>query len=125
LSFLNYNYPLLEKSLSYKNLRIAQLKDIGAMKIAAIVGRNTKKDFIDLFFLLKNSFNLSNLISLYIKKYGNEAFDKIVISKSLTFFDEADTFDVPRMLKNFDWGEAKKFIIKETNRYFRKHAIRP
>jgi hypothetical protein len=42
------------------------------MKIAAIVNRGTKKDFIDLNELL-NSFNLKEIIDFYISKFNDSS----------------------------------------------------
>jgi hypothetical protein len=42
------------------------IKDIAAMKLNAIAGRGSKKDFIDLYFLL-NEFSLEEILSFYEK----------------------------------------------------------
>jgi len=47
-----YAYPWLEEAVIYDGIKFAGLKDIAAMKLAAITGRGTKKDFIDVYFLL-------------------------------------------------------------------------
>ena len=48
---------------------LANEKDISAMKLAAITGRGSKKDFIDLYFRLQK-FNLKQLIGFYNQKYS-------------------------------------------------------
>ena len=45
LSFFVYQYPLIGKTLKYKNVTIASLGDLAAMKIAAISSRGTKREF--------------------------------------------------------------------------------
>jgi hypothetical protein len=52
-SLFFYDYPLLFKPLNFLGIKIAQSKDIAPMKIAEICERGTKRDFIDLFFILK------------------------------------------------------------------------
>ena len=54
VDLVNYNYPWLEKAIAVDDLCLAGIKDIAAMKLAAIAGRGSKKDFIDLYFLLRN-----------------------------------------------------------------------
>jgi predicted nucleotidyltransferase component of viral defense system len=53
VDIVNYPYSWLLDTLVEDNLKLARIEDIAAMKLAAITNRGTKKDFIDLFFLLK------------------------------------------------------------------------
>ena len=68
---VNYPYPWLEDQIIEDNLRLAGLKDIIAMKLAAVTGRGSKKDFIDIFFLLKK-YSLSEMMGFYKYKYNDE-----------------------------------------------------
>jgi len=68
ISFFKYPYPLLEDPLSDGYMQIASVKDIGCMKLSAIVSRGSKKDFIDLYFILKH-YQLTDLIQWYEQKY--------------------------------------------------------
>ena len=47
VDFVNYKYPWIDSVIKKDGLRLASPKDIAAMKINAIEGRGTKKDFID------------------------------------------------------------------------------
>jgi predicted nucleotidyltransferase component of viral defense system len=47
------------------NLRLASSKEIAAMKVAAIMNRGSKKDFIDLNELLK-IFTLNQILDFYV-----------------------------------------------------------
>ena len=69
VDFVNYKYPLLSEYLFIENIRMLSTKDIAAMKLNAIAGRGSKKDFIDLYFLL-NEFSLKEILSFYEKKYN-------------------------------------------------------
>ena len=52
VDIVNYPYAWLQNAVIEDDLILAQPKDIAAMKLAAITNRGTKKDFIDLYFLL-------------------------------------------------------------------------
>ena len=54
--------------INENRLRIAGIKDIIAMKLAAITGRGSKKDFFDIYFLLKK-FCLKEMVEMYHEKY--------------------------------------------------------
>ncbi len=69
VDIVNYPYPWLKPPLVVEGFRMAAMEDIAAMKIAAITQRGSRKDFIDLFFLLRR-FSLSELLTFY--KYPSE-----------------------------------------------------
>ncbi len=50
VDFINYSYPFIDQIIEIDQIKLVGLKDIAAMKLAAITGRGTKKDFIDLYF---------------------------------------------------------------------------
>ena len=62
ISFFKYDYPQLYPFIYFNNIRLADIRDIAPMKIAAIASRGSKKDFIDLYFLME-IFNLSEILS--------------------------------------------------------------
>ena len=86
---------------------LAGLKDIAAMKVAAIIGRGTKKDFIDLFFLLKQ-FSLKEILELYLQKYPDGSL--FIALKSLSYFEDADADPMPVMFEDIEWTDVKSFI---------------
>lgn len=110
IDFVNYKYPFLEPNIVTENIRIASKKDIVAMKLNAISGRGSKKDFIDLFFLL-NDFSLDEMLKFYNEKYEEGSY--FMVLKSLTYFEDADLQINPVMLKNIDWEEMKEKILLE------------
>jgi len=52
-SFFYYKYPLIKKLVKIKGVAIASIEDITAMKMIAISHRPVKRDYVDIFFLLK------------------------------------------------------------------------
>lgn len=116
VDFVNYKYPLLREIRHETGLRLVSLEDIGAMKIGAITGRGKKRDFTDLFFLMKK-FSMAELISFYNEKYpdGNE----MMAVRSLTYFEDADEDDDLTLFKKADWQTVKKTIEKEIRKIYR------
>lgn len=115
VDFVRYNYPLLKPMLEIDGIRFVSKEDIAAMKLNAIAGRGSKKDFIDLFFLL-DYFSLDEMITFYQQKYhdGNQ----FIVLKSLNYFADADTQADPIMLNDFSWEEAKKKINTEVEKLY-------
>lgn len=113
VDFVNYKYPLLSDILIEDNIRMLSVKDIAAMKLSAIAGRGSKKDFIDLYFLL-NQFTLPQILSFYEKKYHDGSL--FMVEKSLTYFDDADLQLQPLMYMDFNWESCKKAILEEVRK---------
>ena len=89
-------------------LRLASPKDIAAMKINAIEGRGTKKDFIDMYFLLQH-YTLDDILKFYAEKYPeNSVFRGLM---SLSYFEDAEDELMPKMFSNIQWDDMKQFIL--------------
>lgn len=113
VDFVNYKYPVLDKFMVVNGVRMFSKKDIAAMKIGAITGRGSKKDFIDLYFLLED-FSLREILDFYNQKYYDGS--EFMALKSLTYFDDADSQPQPKMFKEFNWEKCKNFILEETRK---------
>jgi predicted nucleotidyltransferase component of viral defense system len=107
VDFVEYPYPWLDDPVVGDGLRLASYRDIAAMKLSAITNRGTKKDFVDLAFLL-DQFPLSDMLDFYKRKYADASL--FLVLKSLTYFDDADEDPMPYMLRPCDWDQAKQKI---------------
>ncbi|WP_211161685.1 nucleotidyl transferase AbiEii/AbiGii toxin family protein [Flavobacterium solisilvae] len=109
VDFVNYKYPLLEDIKTIENIRLVSDKDIAAMKLNAIAGRGSRKDFIDLYFLLKK-YSLTEMLDFYKQKYidGSE----FMVIKSLNYFEDADSEEMPIMFEKISWNEIKTEISR-------------
>jgi predicted nucleotidyltransferase component of viral defense system len=114
VDIVNYAYPWLDNELQIDGIRLASLKDIAAMKIAAVTGRGSKKDFVDLYFLLRE-FSFNEIVSFYEQKYADASI--YLALKSLVYFDDADKDPPLNMLKDIAWQDVKDRIRKEVINY--------
>lgn len=99
------------------NIRMYSSADIGAMKIQAILGRGKKKDFWDLFELLKH-YPLQQLIEWHKQKYPSQML-AISIPNAISYFVDADESETPNSFKNQNWEGVKKGIQKAVSNYLR------
>jgi predicted nucleotidyltransferase component of viral defense system len=112
--FIAHQYPLLEPILEIEKTRLSSLEDIAAMKLNAVRNRGTKKDFVDIYFLLQK-FNLEELLEMVNSKYPNHV--DILTLKSLVYFDDAENQPDCEMLIDIDWKKVKQKIEKETIKF--------
>ena len=110
VDIVNYKYPWLDDVVLEQGLRLASVSDIAAMKITAIIGRGTKKDFIDIAFLLHH-FSLEEILHFYAAKYNDSSV--FMAMKSLAYFDDAETDPMPDMFVNQSWQQVKAYILSK------------
>ncbi|HPJ79699.1 MAG TPA: nucleotidyl transferase AbiEii/AbiGii toxin family protein [Prolixibacteraceae bacterium] len=119
VDIITHNYPLIKPVNLVDNIPLASPEDIAAMKINAITGNGTRvKDFIDIYFLLKE-YSLAEIFNFYREKYstGND-FHAL---KSLTYFDDVDSAAWPEMVaeKNLTFTKVKKVLLHERDLYLK------
>jgi len=118
VDIVTYDYPWIDDVVVEDGIRLASPKDIAAMKVNAVIGRGTKKDFIDIYYLLKH-FSLDELMELYLTKYSDGSEYRALLS--LTYFDDADPQPMPLMFESVPWEEMKNTIKKAVEIYNTNH----
>jgi predicted nucleotidyltransferase component of viral defense system len=114
IDFILHKYPLLKKFDVIEKVTLASAEDVAAMKLNAIAQRGAKKDFFDIFELLK-LYKIDELLGFYSKKYKTN--DIHFIIRALTYFDDAELQpDVISLSKN-NWNNVKKSIEKQVKKY--------
>ncbi len=112
VSFMTYPYPLLFPLKSFLEIEVADPRDIACMKMSAIAGRGSKRDFIDLYAVSRDH-RLADLLDLFQQKYKKVQYNIVHVLKSLTFFDDADKEPPPDLLIDISWDEVKRFFASE------------
>lgn len=116
LQFLHYPYRLLEPPVAWAGLSLSAVIDIACTKLLTISMRGSKKDFVDLYFLLQQ-YSLAELLAKVDQKYVNADYNRVHLAKSLLYFEDAEAQPMPRMIQKVSWEEVKAFItraVKET-----------
>ncbi len=115
LSFFSLRDRFLFPGSRYLFFELAEQRDIALMKLAAISGRGSRKDFIDLFTILRGGPSLRQCFQWLPEKYGEGRYNAYHILKSLTYFEDAEREPMPRMLEPFRWDECKAFFVREAH----------
>lgn len=113
VSFFRLNmYPLARPTLAVNNVRLATVEEIGAMKLAAIINRGTRKDMVDLYFILQQV-SLDALFQVAALKYAKARSFPVNATRALSYFDDAESTPMPQMLDKTPWPKMKKFLEKK------------
>jgi len=118
VSFFEYPYPLIAPKIQYKNIYLASKPDIAVMKLEAVARRGTYKDFIDLYFLLKE-YNLEELLGFLKKKFAGIEYNEIHLVKSLTYFEDVEEGEMPEMITETKWSDVKKSLTEAVENYIK------
>jgi hypothetical protein len=113
VSFFSVPDEFLFPTTTYSFFGLADLRDISLMKLAAISGRGSRKDFIDLYTILRGDLSLEQCFGWLPNKYGEGRVNTYHVLKSLTYFDDAEREPMPQMLEPFDWEECKAYFVRE------------
>jgi hypothetical protein len=108
VDILTHPYPFVGELIHEDEITLISRQDIAAMKVNAIAGNGTRaKDFVDIYFLLKE-FTMKDIIGFYGEKYAQH--NTFHALKSLTFFSDIDTAIWPKM------ATGQKVTLKEVQK---------
>ena len=113
VSFFWYDVPLVKPFLKREGVPIASLEDIGLMKIAAIIGRGSRKDFYDLYAICQR-IPLARLLKLGERKFKNVRDFTLQALKAIAYFQDAQEEPPVVLVKPLAWDKVKSFFTQET-----------
>jgi len=109
VDFNYYPFPLIEKGVNYKNLRVESIYDIAVDKVHTIVLNPRARDFIDIYFIIKEkNYSFEDLIMKAKAKFD---WHISAVELGARFLQAAELKDYPRMLKKIDHKKWKQFFI--------------
>ena len=118
VDLVKHNFALIEDVKSERGIKYLGKKDISAMKLMAIANRGDQaKDFVDLYYLLKE-ISLKDMFEYYKQKYNQN--DISPIKRSLVYFDdvtETNWKSVKLLKGKLSIDKIRKIIIDEINKY--------
>ncbi len=123
VTWLFYPNPLLFDKVMVKelpNFYLSSLPDIGLMKWAAISHRGARRDFIDLYYICRQGYELKKLFLLLDKKFPGAEINHYHMVKSLSYFFDAEREAHPQMIKEVSWKTVKAFFIEEQKKLLTK-----
>lgn len=94
-------------------LKIASILDIAIMKVVAIGGRGSKKDFFDLYNIMnKYEISIEEIAKGLIQKCG-ERTNYVNIIMGLSYFEDAEQEELPKLYVEYNWEKIKEFFVNK------------
>ena len=121
VEFIRFNYPLLDKIELVEGVRMYSLKDTVAGKLNAITQRGSKKDFYDVYELLKTN-SLDEMIGYYKEKFNQD--NPVPLIKSLNYYEDAERMgEEVNSLNKTSWKDVKQGIDNRLNEYLKSQDL--
>ena len=114
MTFFEFPYPV-EAKLDYdKTVRMPELISLAAMKAFALGRRSKWKDYIDLYFLLKDHFSLDQIIQRAESIFGQEFSGKLFRAQ-LAYHEDIDYTENVDFMEGFyvEPERVKAFLIDQ------------
>lgn len=109
VDFNYWAFERLEKGKMHHLLSVDSLLDIAVNKLHAVLTRKKARDFIDLYFILKDDhYNLELLLEKIKEKYDWPV-DPLYLASRL--LEAENVKDYPRMIKEFSKEEMVDFYL--------------
>lgn len=116
VSFLGAEAPLLFGGTPYRGLLLADPRDIAVMKVIAVGGRGSRKDFVDLYFYLQGGGTLDGLLAMVRRRFAGVDYNTYHLLRSLVFFEDAESEPMPRLIRPTDWRDVRRTLEAEVTR---------
>ena len=114
IDFNEYDFPPVERGMSYHGLKIDSKYDIAVNKLYTITSRVKSRDFVDLYVLIsQGEFSMEQLISRVPDKFGVTPTDMSFIRG---FLAAQELTDFPTMLIPFDREKMIEFYLAEAKK---------
>jgi predicted nucleotidyltransferase component of viral defense system len=115
VDFIYFRYPFIRPVRNDEGIRLLSPEDIAPMKLDAISGRGSKKDFYDIYFLLREM-TLEKMFSLYLEKYPHQTTFHVL--RSLAYFNDAEKDPEPFLFDTeVSWSVVKNKIKEVIRNY--------
>lgn len=119
LSFIYFPFKPLHKTIDTEAIPLFGLPDLASNKAYVIGRRGAWRDYVDLFFLLKNGIRFEKVILEAKARFGG-AFSEKLFVEQLTYFGDVTDFTVEFIGKVYNEREIQKYFEDLVKDYLRK-----
>ena len=113
VTFFQYPFQVLPTEEFEKYFRLPDLLQLAAMKAYALGRRSKWKDYVDLYFLLKEHFSIKTISECAYKLFG-DLYSEKMFRAQLCYYEDVDfTEDIDYMIQNPPTNDAIKNYLTE------------
>lgn len=116
VSFIYYPYSPLYKIIPTPYIKVFSWKDIALDKAYTIGRRGEWRDYVDLYFAMKQGFSLGEIIKKARRKFRDVFSEKLFLAQ-LVYFADLKDLALDFIEKKYGQQEIKNFFQKEVEKY--------
>lgn len=124
LRLFYYPYPLVDPLDEIDGLAVVSALDLGLMKLAAIISRGTRRDFVDLYLLCR-ALPLADLLARAEDKFGHVRDFPLQALKGLADLSLVAGEPMPILAAPLAWDEVEAWARSEVRTLGRARAGLP
>lgn len=114
VDFNYYPFLRIEKGLDYEGIAVDSILDIAVNKVHTIAMQPRARDFIDLFFIVREKKFVMRDLFMHTKAKFDWHIDPVQLGSR--FLLAAEKKDYPRMIKPIDHSEWQNFFVEEARK---------
>ena len=112
VTFLYYPFPVLQPFVKYNSLPLLSIEEIAATKAYTIGRRGSFKDYVDMYFVLKDNYStLGNITKLAERKY-EEAFNARLFFEQLVYWEDVEAAEIVFLKTKVTRAHLENFFEK-------------
>jgi len=115
ISFVHFPFPDLHRPIKTKAIPLFNLRDLASNKAYVIGRRGEYRDYVDLFFLLKEGLSLKKIINEAKKRFKG-AFSERLFLEQLVYFKDLKDFRIDFLRKKYEPKQIYEFFQREIKR---------
>jgi len=115
ITFFNYPYPVKHNEMVKRFISMPSLLSLSAMKAFALGRRAKWKDYVDLYFIIKNYYSIKDISTEANNIFGN-LFSEKLFREQMAFHEDIDYSESVEYLSGFEVPEKdlKYFLINKS-----------
>jgi len=110
--FFHYPYPTIDPFETFAGVGVVSAVDLGLMKLAAIISRGTRRDFVDLYLLCRE-LPLATLLDRSPEKFPHVRDFPLQALKGLADLSLTEGEPMPRLTEPLVWEEVEAWLRGE------------
>ncbi len=113
ITFFEFPFEIKSVSLFKEYFKMPDLLTLAAMKAFALGGRGKWKDYVDLYFIIRDHYSVKDICSK-AKALFNDVFNPILFKKQLCYFDDINYTEEVEYMPGCEVPdeEIKAFLIE-------------
>lgn len=119
ITFVCYPYKPLQKPVKTPGIPLFHLDDLAANKAYTLGRRPAWRDYVDLFFFMKQKiYSIEKVIELAEKKFGGE-FNSRLFCQQLTYFDDVTIVETEFLKQSYAVAKIQSFLGNQVKTYLK------